>query len=104
MYVEVSPDDDVSSTEVGITGEFFSIYGAVDETWTSAAETTRLLAAIAENDGREYRLGEETGSHYWGGSSGMIAAGLLIGGFSGIGAGLVALAVRALIRRRRAAA
>ncbi|TDD70696.1 hypothetical protein E1262_08580 [Jiangella aurantiaca] len=104
LYIEVSPDDDVYSTDVGITAEYFSVYGALDGAWTSAAETARLLEEIAENDGREYTLGEDTGSDYWGGAGETIAAGLVIGGFSGIGAGLLGLVGWALARRRKAAA
>ncbi|MBB5791719.1 hypothetical protein [Jiangella mangrovi] len=106
VYVEVDPGVDVDSADIGIEGEYFSLYGALDDEteWTSAAETDRLLAAIDENDGREYTVGEDTGSHYWGGTGGMITAGLVIGGLSGIGAGLVGLAAWAIVRHRRAAA
>ncbi|WP_158603041.1 hypothetical protein [Jiangella rhizosphaerae] len=104
VYLEVSPGEDVDSLDVGIEGEYFSVFGAVDGAWSSAAETARLLDEIAENDGREYTLGEDTGSDYWGGTGGTITAGLLIGGFSGICAGVLGLIGWALVRRRRAAA
>lgn len=103
MYVEVSPGEDVYSADVGITGDHLSVYGALGEEWTSAGETARLLEAIDENDGREYRVGEDTGSHYWGGTGGTITAGLLIGLLCGVGAGLLGLAGWALARRRKVA-
>lgn len=106
VYVEVDPGVDVDSADVGIEGEHFSLYGAVDDEaeWTSAAETDRLLAAIDENDGREYTVGEDTSSSYWGGTGGMITAGLVIGGLCGVGGGVVGLVGWAIVRHRRAAA
>lgn len=102
LYLEVSPGGDLSSADVGITGEYFSAYGTLDGEWTSARETTRVLEEIEANDGREYELGEDTGSHYWGGTGGTIAAGLLIGVFSGGVAGPLIVGGWFAVRRRKA--
>lgn len=98
LYVEVSPGEDLYSADVGIEGDYVSSYG------DGGSGAAGLLDLIGENDGREYSVGEDTGSHYWGGTGGIITAGLLIGGFSGIGAGLLGLGGWALARRRKAAA
>ncbi|PZF82385.1 hypothetical protein [Jiangella anatolica] len=96
LYLQVSPGEEVDSTDVGIEAEYLSGY---DVTTDAAA----LLRLIDENDGREYEVGEDTSSHYWGGTGEMVAAALTIGGVSGIGAGVVVLIGWALVRRRRAA-
>ncbi|TDE10630.1 hypothetical protein [Jiangella asiatica] len=103
LYIEVSPGADLSSVDVGITGEYFSVYGALDDDgeWTSARETARLLEEIEANDGREYELGVDTSSHYWGGTGGTITAGLLIGVLSGGVAGPLILGGWFAVRRRR---
>lgn len=98
LYVEVSPGADLYTADVGIEGEYVSSYDA------SGPGVAGLLELINENDGRDYTVGEDTGSHYWGGTAGIITAGLLIGGFSGLGAGLLGLTGWALVRRRRVAA
>ncbi|WP_116950187.1 hypothetical protein [Jiangella endophytica] len=102
LYVQVVPGADLFDTDVGIAGEYLSIYSAVGD--EAETETPALLRLIDENDGREYEVGEDTSSNYWGGTGGMIAAGLTIGGLGGVGAGLLGLAGWALVRRRRAAA
>ncbi|WP_069110914.1 hypothetical protein [Jiangella alba] len=102
LYIQVDPGVELYTSDVGIEGEHYSIYSAVDD--TTQTEAAAVLQAIDENDGREYEVGEDTGSHYWGGTGGTIAAGLLIGGFSGVGAGLLGLGVWAFARHRRAAA
>ncbi|WP_053205618.1 hypothetical protein [Jiangella muralis] len=102
LYIQVDPGVDLYTSDVGIEGEHYSIYSAVDD--ATQTEAAAVLQAIDENDGREYEVGEDTGSHYWGGTGGTIAAGLTIGAFSGFGAGLLGLGVWALARRRRAAA
>jgi hypothetical protein len=102
LYLEVSPGEDVYDADVGIEAEFLSLYGALGD--DPAGGTAALLRVIEENDGREYSVGEDTSSSYWGGTGGIITAGLVIGGLSGIGAGLVGLAGWAIVRARRAAA
>ena len=97
MYVEVSPGEDIYSADIGIEGDYVSSYGH------DGSGAAGLLDLISENDGREYRVGEDTGSHYWGGTGGIITAGLLIGLLCGVGAGLLGLAGWALVRRRRVA-
>lgn len=101
LYVEVDPGADLDTVDVGIEGEYLSVYSAVGDGPETA--TPALLRLIEENDGREYEVGEDTSSDYWGGTAGTIAAGLTIGGLGGVGAGLLGLGVWALIRRRRAA-
>ncbi|NEE02430.1 hypothetical protein [Phytoactinopolyspora halotolerans] len=102
VYVQVSPGDALDSVDVGIDGEYFSIYESPAEEWSSSRETTLLLDKIAENDGREYELGEDTGSDYWGGTAGTIGAGALIGSFGGGLVGTIALVGWFIMRRRRA--
>lgn len=101
-YVEVSPGDRVSDTEVGMTGGSFSAFGGSTDTWTSAEQTDQLLEAIKNADGHPYELGEDTGSQYFGGTAGTIAAGLLIGVLNGVAVALLILGGWFAIRRRRA--
>ncbi|GAA3527308.1 hypothetical protein GCM10022234_25660 [Aeromicrobium panaciterrae] len=70
----------------------------------SAGElATGLLAVIDENDGREFAEADTTGSQYWGGRAGTIAAGAFIGTLAGIGlAGVLAIAWF-VVRTRRGA-
>ncbi|WP_298326924.1 hypothetical protein [Haloactinopolyspora sp.] len=102
LYLEFAPGADLAHTDVGITGERFHILGDYDGESTGAQETTQLLQEIENNDGRQYELGEDTSSNYFGGTAGTIAAGLLIGAFDGAVLGLLILGGWSAARRRRA--
>ncbi|WP_166351952.1 hypothetical protein [Phytoactinopolyspora limicola] len=103
VYFQVSPGSALDSVDVGIDGERFSVYETPDDEWSSRRETTLLLDKIEENDGRNYTLGESTESSDWGGTAGVVSAGLLLGLFGGGLVGGVGLAGWFLARRRRAA-
>ncbi|WP_129667712.1 hypothetical protein [Phytoactinopolyspora endophytica] len=103
VYVQISPGSALDSVDVGIDAGYFSIYESPDEQWSSSRETRLLLEKIEENDGRSYELGESTGSDYWGGTAGTIAAGVLIGSLGGGVAGAIGLIGWFFVRRRRAA-
>lgn len=79
-YYIVAGPGDISSRDVGIDGEYVSASSVVND-GTGHAEG--LLAAIAENDGRHYSEADTTGSDYWGGTGGTIAAGVLFGVLAG---------------------
>ncbi len=102
LYVQVDPGVDLDATDVGAEGEYVSAYGGMDD--EAPTGVSAVLELIDENDGREYEVGEETSSPYWGGTGTMIAGGLTIGALSGVCAGLLGLGARALVRRRGAAA
>ncbi|NDL56518.1 hypothetical protein [Phytoactinopolyspora mesophila] len=105
VYLQVSPESGgLDSADVGIDAERFSVSDSPDEQWSSSRETSRLLEKIAENDGRDYELGESTHSSDWEGTAGVIAAGLLIGVFGGGLVGAMGLTGWFIVRRRRAAA
>lgn len=101
LYVQVDPGVELDATDVGIEAEYFSTYGGMDD--EAPTGVAAVLDLIDENDGREYEVGEDTSSPYWGGPGTMIAGGLTIGVLSGVCAGLLGLAARAVVRQRRAA-
>lgn len=102
LYLQVDPGVDVDTSDVGMEGDYLSVYSVMGDAAPTAAST--LLRLIEENDGRSYEVGEDTSSNYWGGTAGIIAGGLTIGAFGGVAAGLLGLGAWALVRRRRAGA
>ena len=103
-YISAGPRD-MSADEVGIkSDDYFNSYGAIEyEDGLAEGElASGLLQIITENDGRDYSESDTTGSHYWGGRAGTIAAGALIGTLAGIGlTGVLAIAWF-VVRGRRA--
>lgn len=94
---------DISADDVGIVSDdYLSGYGAVefDDGLADGELATGLLHLIDENDGRDYTEADTTGSHYWGGTGGTIAAGILIGTLIGIGLAAV-LAIAWFVERTR---
>lgn len=102
LYLQVSPGEALEDVDVGIEAEYFSAYESPAEEWSSSDATALLLDKIAENDGRSYVVGEDTGSDYWGGTGGAIAAAVLLGTLGGGLVGTIALVVWIIMRRRRA--
>ncbi|NED96683.1 hypothetical protein G1H11_15340 [Phytoactinopolyspora alkaliphila] len=90
LYLRLDANE-IDSREVGIEGDYLSIPsrldGDGDEPAASPAET--LLSVISDNDGREYREADTSGSDYWGGTGGTIAAASLLGVLAGMGLALV---------------
>lgn len=91
----------VSSIDIGIDGEYASAddfeEGEVIDQQSVAARITDILA---ESDGREFSAASTSGSDYWGGPWGTLAAGLMFGVFGGLLLALVAVPLWFFIRSR----
>lgn len=87
---------EIAADEVGIkSDDYISSYGSVefDDGLAPGELAEGVLSLIDENNGRDYSIGNTTGSQYWGGTGGTIAAGALIGTLVGLClAGLLAIA------------
>lgn len=97
---------DMSADEVGIeSDDYLSNHGAIEfEDGLADGElASGLLQIIGENDGRDFSEADTTGSHYWGGRAGTIAAGALIGTLAGIGLAGVLAILWFVLRARRGA-
>lgn len=86
-YVSIGRDGvggSVSSDDVGIDGDYVNADGfAEGEAVTQQSVAARLTEIIAESNGREFSEASTTGSAYWGGTGGTIAAGILMGAVAG---------------------
>jgi hypothetical protein len=83
---------EIASDEVGIkSDDYISSYGSVefDDGLAPGELAEGVLSLIDENDGREFSVGNTTGSHYWGGTGEMIFVGALIGSLAGAGLTLI---------------
>lgn len=91
----------VSSDDVGIDGDYVSADSFADgEEVTQQTVAARLTEIIAENDGREFSEGSTTGSAYWGGPFGTLAAGVLFGALAGAALAAIAVAAWFIARTR----
>jgi len=99
-YVSVGRGD-VSSDDVGIDGDFANA-DSFDEGVEITEQTVaaKITEIISESDGREFSEADTTGSDYWGGPFGTLAAGLLIGGLAGAGLAVVAVVLWFILRSR----
>lgn len=86
----------IDGDEVGIkSDDYISGLGAitVDDGLDDGELAKALLQLIDDNDGRDFSEGDTTGSQYWGGPVGTVAAGALFGSLAGLAlAGLLAIA------------
>lgn len=98
-------DVSVASDDVGIDGDYVSADSFPDgEAITQESVTAQLLQIIEENDGREFSKASTTGSAYWGGTAGTIAAGAFIGVGAGACLAAIAVAIWFIARYRRSRA
>lgn len=103
-YVSIGRDGlkgSVASDDVGIDGEYVNANSfAEGEEVTSESVAARLTEIIAENDGREFSEASTTGSAYWGGTGGTIAAGVLMGAVGGAALAAIVVAAWFIVRSR----
>lgn len=103
-YVSIGRDGlrgSVASDDVGIDGDYVSANGfAEGEEVTSQSVAARLTEIIAENDGRDFSEASTTGSAYWGGTGGTIAAGVLMGVVGGAALAAIVAAAWFIVRSR----
>lgn len=95
----------VSSDDIGIGGD--PVYAddfEEGERVDQASVAAKITEIIAESDGREFSEKSTTGSSYWGGTGGTIAAGVLIGSLAGAGLAIIVAVlwfiIRGLLRSR----
>ncbi len=103
-YVSIGRDGltgSVSSDDVGIDADYVSANNfAEGEEVTQQSVAARLTEIIAESDGREFSEGSTTGSAYWGGTGGTIAAGILMGVVAGATLSAIVVAAWFIVRSR----
>ncbi|MET1037398.1 MAG: hypothetical protein ABW075_03935 [Aeromicrobium sp.] len=100
LYVSIGRSG-ISSQDVGIDGDYVSAqYFDEGEEITPESVAAKISALLAENDGREFSEETSTGSAYWGGPFGTLAAGVLIGVMAGLGLAIVVVALWFIVRSR----
>lgn len=95
---------EISSDEVGIkSDEYISDFGLIDfdDGLADGELATALLKLIDDNDGRDFSEADTSGSDYWGGRAGTIAAGALIGSLAGLCLAAVLAIAWFVVRGRR---
>ena len=104
LYVSVARRT-VTVRDIGIDGDHVSAPTVdLDRPLTPETMSAAISTILDENDGRDFSEASNSGSDYWGGTGGMIAAGLLIGSLAGGALALVVTIVWFTVRSRRSRA